>query len=467
MKHTVYCLVALGLLSGIAGCAGKPAQAESKGDASADEASPLVVRAVPLELRTISETVSGLGRCEALPDRIASLTSAVEGQVQKILVKLGDQVAAGQPLVQLDSRIAQANLAEKVATRDGLNATLALLKAPPRPEELKSQEALIEQARLGKERAQAVVERLRPLLEKQQIPQSQLYEAEIALAQAKSQQESAEAQLRALKLGPRTEAVAEAESHIATADAQVASAKLQLDLYTLKSPIAGELDSLNCQLGQTLSPGAAVGEIVDTDKLTVAVWLPARAASRVKVGQKATVIAESAGSSVQSSNSDDVIGGDVTFVGHVADPQTGNLPVQVVIENPDGHFGVGQVVSVEITVKEKSDVLAAPAAALFDVGDGSVLDIVRDGKSVRVQPELGIRDKSWVEIAGADIKDAPKAGEMAIVEGGYNLPDGTAVKIEEKAADEEKSDEPAKSNGETGQKADAAPKPTDKPGGAS
>jgi len=43
-----------------------------------------------------------------------------------------------------------------------------------------------------------------------------------------------------------------------------------------------------------------------------------------------------------------------------------------------------------------------------------------------------------VEITGADIKDAPKAGELAIVEGGYNLPDGTAVKIDKESADESK-----------------------------
>ena len=147
-----------------------------------------------------------------------------------------------------------------MATRDGLKASLQLLKAPPRADELKAQESAIEQAKLASEKAQAAVDRLRPLLEKQQIPPAQLYEAELAAAQAKLQREAAEAQLQVLKLGPRVEAVEEAQSRIYTADATLDSAQLQLNLFTLKSPIDGVLDSLTCRLGQTLSPGMAIGE---------------------------------------------------------------------------------------------------------------------------------------------------------------------------------------------------------------
>jgi multidrug efflux pump subunit AcrA (membrane-fusion protein) len=285
-------------------------------------------------------------------------------------------------------------------------------------------------------------------LEKQQIPASQMYEADLAVSQAKLQREAAEAQLQVMKLGPRAEAVAEAESHITTAEALVDSAQAQLNSYALKSPIDGVLDSLNCQLGQTMSPGTAVGEIVDIRKLMVIVWLPSHSATRVTVGQTAHVsISTMATAPKPAADADDdeappedtSLAGAVTFVGHVVDPQTGNLPVQIVIDNAEGQLAVGQVVSVDITVNEKTDVLAAPAAALFDVGDGMVIDIIRDGKSVRVQPDLGIRDKHWAEIAGVDIKDAPKAGELAIVEGGYNLPDGTVVKVEDKSAADAKS----------------------------
>src|SRR6185295_19227834 len=139
-------------------------------------------------------------------DRVASLTAGVEGQVAKLLAKVGDTVKQNQPIVQLDAEIAQANLAEKTATREGLKASLQLLQAPPRAEELKAQESAIEQAKLAFDKAEAAVARLKPLLEKQQIPPAQFYEAETAASQAKLQREAAEAQLQVMKLGPRAEA---------------------------------------------------------------------------------------------------------------------------------------------------------------------------------------------------------------------------------------------------------------------
>ena len=49
--------------------------------------------------------------------------------------------------------------------------------------------------------------------------------------------------------------------------------------------------------------------------------------------------------------------------------------------------------------------------------------MVRDGKTVVLHPEVGKPGKGWVAVAGTDLKE----GEPVIVEGGYNLPEGTAV----------------------------------------
>ena len=58
------------------------------------------------------------GRCEALPDHIATLTPAVEGHVHELFIKHGDPVKKGQPIVALDETVARADLAEKTATRE-------------------------------------------------------------------------------------------------------------------------------------------------------------------------------------------------------------------------------------------------------------------------------------------------------------------------------------------------------------
>ena len=41
-----------------------------------------------------------------------------------------------------------------------------------------------------------------------------------------------------------------------------------------------------------------------------------------------------------------------------------------------------------------------------------------------LHPEVGAPHGDWVAVSGTDLKE----GESVIVEGGYNLPEGTAVK---------------------------------------
>src|SRR4051794_13728621 len=107
------------LLMACSGCGGHgDAAAPDEGKAAADEA-PVPVRAGPARLGALMESVEGLGRCEALPDHIATLTPAVEGHVHELLVRQGDVVKKGQPIVRLDEAVARADLAEKTATRDG------------------------------------------------------------------------------------------------------------------------------------------------------------------------------------------------------------------------------------------------------------------------------------------------------------------------------------------------------------
>ena len=115
--------------------------------------------------------------------------------------------------------------------------------------------------------------------------------------------------------------------------------------------------------------------------------------------------------------------GTVDFVGHVVDPQTGNRPVRVLVDNPERRLCLGQTVAVAITVLQRSNVLAVPATAISDLGEGPLLSAVRMQKASLMYPQLGLKDKGWVEIIGINLKP----GEPVVVEGNYNLPDDTPV----------------------------------------
>ena len=274
------------------------------------------------------------------------------------------------------------------------------MKALPRPDEQKLLQLAIDDAKDSVAKAESVVARLQPLLERKEISEQQMFEAKLALHQARVQQQKAQVTLTVAMFGARTEAVDEAAARITAAAAVEASTKGQLDLLTIRSPIDGVLDKITCRLGQSLTMGTPIGEVVDPRQLSTLVWLPTSDAALVQAGQPAQVTPDDAGANKTESDS---FAGTVDFVGQVVDPQTGNVPIRVLVENPPalgtpgGRLRLGQTVTVAITVAKRSKVLAVPAEAITDLAEGPLLSVVRDGKAVLKYPQLGLKDHGWVE----------------------------------------------------------------------
>ncbi len=423
---------------GLSGCHGGAPSTEAKDEHSAkdkDEEAHVAVKTEVARRGTLARTVEGIGRSEAVPDKLATLTPAVEGHVHALLVKQGETVKKGQPIVELDQAVALADLAEKTATRDGLKAALALLKALPRPEERRPNELAIAQAKVALDRAVRVNDGLKALLARREVSEQQAYEADLAVTQAKLQLQTAESQLRVMMMGPKPEAVAEAESKVKTAEGAVEFSQAHLDYHTIRSPIDGVLDSLTCHPGQTVAIGTMIGEVVDTRQVLASVYLPASSALAVRVGQQAQIRTVDSRLNAGGSAAEDAAPtvGKVEFVGRIADPQTGNLPVRVLVDNPKGVLTLGQTVGLTITVAEQKGVLEVPSASILDLGEGPVLTVVRDGKTALLHPQVGASHGGWAAISGTDLKE----GEPVVVDGGYNLPEGTPVKAaSEKAAPE-------------------------------
>jgi multidrug efflux pump subunit AcrA (membrane-fusion protein) len=406
----------LGILPGCGHSAGSaPAEEEEEG---------VVVHTTPAAERTIAESVSGLGRCEAVPGKIALLTAAIEGRVIVLRAHPGEQVIAGQPIIELDPAAARANLDEKQAARDSLEASLRLLESRPRLEEQEAAKLAIQQAEVLLEKARISLDRLRPLRARGEVSQAVVYEAESALRQAELAEKTAKAQYEVLMLLPRPQALAEARARLAAADATLRAAQTQLDLHTLASPIPGVLDSLTCSLGQTLTSGTAVGQVIDARQLDVVVWLAAPDAWPVRVGQPAEVRPAGAKAASGRAELPPAIQGRVVCLGAVTDAASGNLPVRIRIDNAEGKLVSGQTLSAGITTNRRK-ALAVPREAIQDTGAGSALYVVRDEKAILLHPTLGLADRHWVEVTGTDLKP----DEPVIVEGGYDLEDGAKVQV--------------------------------------
>ncbi len=426
----------------ISGCARSAAE-HSQAAVEEHSEPAVVVRVAPAEYRTMEQSVHALGQGEALVDKLAMLTPALEGHVHAILVQQGATVKAGQPIVELDPQLPAADLAEKLASCNAARASLHLLESLPRPEEQRINKLAIEQAVVTLERAQSVLDHLKPLAERNEVSPQHVFDAKKAVEQARLQKESAEAQLSLSMLGPRAEAIEEAKARILIAEQAAQTSQARLDLHTIRAPIDGVLQDLACHPGQTIAAGTSLGEIVDSTQIFVLAWLPARSARLVRVGQKAKISSGvSQPSEVAATGSEDAqadepaLFAEVVFVGQVADAQTGNYPVRCLVDNAEAQLAIGQMVNVSITIHEGTRLLGVPAAAVFDVGEGPVLCVVRDGKSVQLHPRLGISDEGWVAVADTDLQD----GEAVVIDGGYNLEDGTPVNVEG-ARDAQESDD--------------------------
>lgn len=185
--------------------------------------------------------------------------------------------------------------------------------------------------------------------------------------------------------------------------------------------------------------GTPIGEVADSRQLYALVWLPTRDARLVRVGQAAQVRSSDSPAGRKVSMGEaikelDSFSGQVAYVGQAVDPQTANVPVRVLVDNSQGRLRLGQMVAVAITVLEKPNLLAVPAAAISDLGEGPLLSVVRDGKSVLLYPQLGLKGQQWVEVVGIDLKP----GEPVVVEGNYNLPEGTKIKEQRDDSGDEK-----------------------------
>jgi HlyD family secretion protein len=422
-----YLLFSAAWVSGLSGCHHSASTSSEEKESGAEEAPAITVTAKPAEFRNIGRTISLLGRCDSPPEKRALITSVVEAQVTSLLAKQGSRVMAGQAIAQLDTQLAKADLAEKQAARDSAQASLALLQAPPREEDKRTSELAIDQAKLGVERAEAQLDRLRVLRDRKEIPEAQIYDADAALKQARMQQQTAQAQYDLLVTPQRFEAVAEARSKISVAEKAVDTAKTRLALHTIRAPIAGILNSLTCWPGQTVSVGAVIGDVVDNDQVIVAAWVPVDKSHSIHVRQTAHIHSNGTGSMPpENGKAGQAPDAHVTYIGVSADAQSGNVPVQILVDNRDSGLVIGQSCNVDIDIAAPSHMLCVPLEAVHDEGERPAITVVREGKAVVLHPTLGERDANGVAVSDTDLKE----GELIAVSGAYNLPDGTPVKAE-------------------------------------
>ncbi|MGD2116542.1 MAG: efflux RND transporter periplasmic adaptor subunit [Acidobacteriota bacterium] len=202
----------------------------------------LLAAVVPIAVTAIlsgcgGETLELAGTVER---KALELSAPVSAEIVEIPSEVGERVAAGAVVVQLDTEVAQAELRAHQAARAAADAAL------------KEAEGEYQRAvDLRKARVSAVQE-----------------------------------------LDSATRRRDEALALVAEKEARIAQAEKRLDELTLRAPLAGVVDQIAFEEGERVPAGGVAAVVLADEKPWVRVWLPARAVARTKAGSAARIEVE-------------------------------------------------------------------------------------------------------------------------------------------------------------------------------
>jgi HlyD family secretion protein len=277
--------------------------------------------------------------------RDVKVGSRTGGRIKQVLVREGDKVAAGQPLVLLEpgdleaqramaaAQLEQAQAAleklqhgarpEEIAQANAraaqANAALAQTKKGSRSEEIGAAEDRLAQAQAQVDKAQLDADRAHQLLASQAIAKSEADAADTALRSAKAQRDAQAHITDELKAGARAEEKAQAAARateasaaaqlvqagarvedLRAAQAQVEAAKARVDQLdvligelTIKSPAAATVEALDLRPGDLLAPNAPAATLLETDQMFLRIYVPETQLGHVHVGDVVPVKVDS------------------------------------------------------------------------------------------------------------------------------------------------------------------------------
>lgn len=203
--------------------------------------------------------------------RQVDLGFRVGGRIEKVLVDEGDSVETGQPLAVLETDILKQQADQARASLDAQKADLEKLARGYRVEEIAQARAAVSASQAVAENAAINLRRVASLRANNAISQKELDNARAANKEAAAKLKSARDNLEMLASGYREEDITAQKAAVASADAALRKAEIQLHDATLLAPQKGII------LTRAREAGAIVqeGQTVYTLSLVQPVWIRA------------------------------------------------------------------------------------------------------------------------------------------------------------------------------------------------
>jgi multidrug resistance efflux pump len=196
-----------------------------------------------------AENVAGAGMIEPQTENI-SIGSPVAGLVVKVYVEVGQKVAAGAELFQLDDRQAKAELAWRRAALAAARADLERLENQPRRELVDISQAKVAEMEASLADMRDQLQRARSLYGRKAIPEEEVFRREQAAEMASARLTQAKADLAMQKAGAWEYDKEVARAAVVQAEAQVQQAETELDRLVIRSYVEGQVLQVNVRPGE-------------------------------------------------------------------------------------------------------------------------------------------------------------------------------------------------------------------------
>jgi RND family efflux transporter MFP subunit len=375
--------------------AGKQVEAASDGK-------PIPVRVIHVESQQVRRAVDSVG--SLFPYEEVTVSSEVEGKVEKVFVDVGDRVVAGQPLVRVSPLELKLAVGEARAAVAQLRAQLGL---PEGQDDLKDvrEAAEVKKAAADLNDAQQKYGRGKSLLGRGLVPRESFDEAEARFKAALAAYELAVQNVENLR------------AQLGRNKSVLALAEKKLTDSVIRAPFAGLVKERAVTQGQYLKVQTPVIVVVSVDPMRVRLTVPERMAGWVRVGQPVTIAVEAYPGQAFS--------GKLARINPAVDTQTRSFQAEALIDNRKGILKPGFFVKASIPSDKIERALFVPHSALRYTYGIYKLFVV-DGSTLR-EKDIKIGDRAGDSV---EVLDGLNKGERVALPLGAELRDGATIEIQ-------------------------------------
>jgi HlyD family secretion protein len=348
---------------------------------------PATVRTVPVRRGDLLVRVLCDGNLEPPPG--GEVRSAEGGTVTAIEAREGERVEKGAVLLRLDNREIAA--ASREAESDFSRLTSERTAAA----------ADLDRARRDAAERRRIADADRRLVGESALPAATAEADELAARQAEDQARAAQAQL-AILLGTSV-----TPSRLALAQASARDLARRAAALTLRAPFDGVVYGLPRAAGQVVQPGELVASVTGPASPRVRFRIDQPDLPRVAAGQPLIVLF----AGLPDRRWDGRVTAAPGTLKNIGGREVGEALGQ--IADPGRALPLNAAVDVQVVVAERRGVLTIPRGALRRQGGRRFVYVVRRGRTVRRDVQVGLVGLSEVEVASGLAEGEPVVEDAA------------------------------------------------------